>query len=293
LWLQFKWKLSASYSPRTQGLAERLVQTLKQCFGVLEDISIPFNLKIGLIQLFHNTSCIGSIPFSPFEVVFGREPSVSPFIDTTLRDGENDYLLRMSEIRSMYRTFRDFMRSRVHDKYASRSPLISIQVGDMVYRTFMTATGAQTSGPYKVVGISGNMFKLDRIDYPIPGYQLRASIDRPRELSFVSESITQVDATQSMGNVAPSSFQIDDLAIYQASDVGIPTYELGRIIEINHVNDFILFQRFGNTSSGEYYELLDQIVEISFPQVIVHPVRLARNKIPKKILRELPSLRGG
>jgi hypothetical protein len=75
--LSINWNLSASYSPRTQGLAERMIQHMKNCLAIVD-----FNFEqLPLIQLFHNTSIIGDSPFSPHEIIFGLKANVSPLID--------------------------------------------------------------------------------------------------------------------------------------------------------------------------------------------------------------------
>jgi hypothetical protein len=59
--LQISWNLSCSYFPRTTGLAEKLVGSMKACLISIEDFSLNSIFKLSLIQFFHNTSHIGMV----------------------------------------------------------------------------------------------------------------------------------------------------------------------------------------------------------------------------------------
>jgi len=80
--LGIRWRASCSYSPRTQGLAERLIQDIKNtCSSMDWDLT-----HLPLIQLYHINSLIGNSPLTPFEVIHGIKPNISPLVPPTTLD---------------------------------------------------------------------------------------------------------------------------------------------------------------------------------------------------------------
>ena len=282
--LSISWKLSSSYSPRSQGLAERIVQALKQCLCLIQSDGNSLKIQVGLIQLFHNCSNIGSIPFSPYQIVFGRDPKTE-LINGHL-EASSDYLLRSIETRELFHTFREIMRSRVHDSYAVKSSISPVDVGDLVYRIYLTGgmDNKKISGPHKVLEkLKGDRFKIENHDYAIPSYQLKVVPNRPREISMENLNETRTLSN----NIDHSKFSVNDLIAHEDS-TEINCIDVSQINSIDSEHKVLKCTRFWYDQGSQTWNLWEgEHIDIAFNQVIYHPLRLIKGKIPKNVQRAL------
>ena len=279
------WKLSSSYSPRSQGLAERIVQALKQCLKLLKNRSIPLLDQIGLIQLFHNCSNVGGLPFSPYQIVFNRSPKSAFLVDSELEiDGgiNDDFLLRGVEIRELFTSFREIMRSRIHDAYAAKSPATGLQTGDSVMRIFLTGSfGQKVSGPHRILTKVNDSFRISGYDYPIPSYQLRLVPPRPQQIAMQSQTEPE---TLPFHTDLMKAKQFDLVAFEAEAD----QIDIGRIDGINYEQRLLTITRYWFDHQSQCWSVWEgEIIEVNFEQVVFHPIKLRNGKIPKATLRML------
>lgn len=99
-------------------MAERIVRALKQCLSLIKNDGNSLKIQV-LIQLLYNCSNIGAILLSPYQIVSGRDPKTE-LVNCHL-EARSDYFLKCIEIRELFHTFREIMRSRVHDSYAVKT----------------------------------------------------------------------------------------------------------------------------------------------------------------------------
>ncbi|KAG5284480.1 hypothetical protein AALO_G00027180 [Alosa alosa] len=70
-----KHRMSSAYNPQTNGLDERTNQTLKKAIGkTLKGYQESWEDKLKEIVFAHNSSFQASSKYSPFRLMYGREP---------------------------------------------------------------------------------------------------------------------------------------------------------------------------------------------------------------------------
>jgi hypothetical protein len=277
--LGIRWRASCSYSPRTQGLAERLIQDIKNtCSSMDWDLT-----HLPLIQLYHNTSLIGNSPLTPFEVIHGIKPNISPLVPPTTLDSNIDLSLLTAEARHTWLTFRTLMRERNSDVYASRSKPISFQTGDEVFRVYITANRSTIrTGPHKVTAVvSPNMYQLHDITYPVPDYQLHSRGLRDPALQLVDNvAPTSVTSTPLYG-------QPGDLVLfesYDSFDGSTVAVDVGEWV--SESEGMVTINRYWFNTNQQWLKWDGEFTTVPLSDIKLVGLKLTRDsRIPQKILR--------
>ena len=281
--LGMTWHLSGSYSPRTQGLAERFIQDMKTCLTLL-DFSIS---QLPLITFYHNTSLVNKNLLTPYEVVFGLRPNISPLLQPS--EISSDDLSRLViEARLTWSSFRSFMRDRQTDAYALRSPIMNFTVDEMVYRVYVSSSRKVVrTGPFKIIGKpSTNTYQLDGIDYPVPEYQLHPVVERPNNLQFTEPETTDID----MSSRSPTiQGKVGDLIIfetYEHYDGGIISIDVGEWVSRH--GDFVTVIRYWYNHDNQWIKWDDEYHDVHIQDIKIVGFKLTTQKhIPHHIQRRL------
>jgi len=279
--LGITWRASASYSPRTQGLAERLIQDIKQTCSTMDwDFS-----HLPLIQLYHNTSRSGSLPLSPFEVVYGIKPNISPLTPHSPLEANVDLSLLTAEARHTWLTFRSLMRDRNSDVYVSQATPTNFNVGDEVYRVFITANRTTIrTGPHRILSAAGpNTYVLHDIVYPIPDYQLHPIVSRDPDLQLNhSHSTEEVPPTPPIVGKAGDLVLFESFDSFDGSTVAVDVAEW-----ISESNGMVTLNRFWYNAQKQWLKWDDEFVTVPISDIKLVGFHLTpQKKIPPKILRK-------
>ena len=285
------WRLSASYSPRTQGLVERYICHIKESLR-LTSPSVP---QLQAIQVLHNTSCIGDSLMSPHEIIFGIRANVSPLFSqgNVFEEDADDITTRMNEARLAWESYRRYMRDRNADIYASRSIQQEFKPGDQVFRVYLTerfSERVRTSGPHTVIERVSNQYVISDYHYPIPEYQLRPSLVRPSELAVqVPPSEVPQQDPASPAAIDVSTVQPGDLVVFSSFenyDGGVISYDVGEWIE--RIENTARLTRYWYDDQGCWRRWDDEVVECSIDDIKAVKFKLTKSlKLPSSIMNVL------
>ena len=283
--LGISWKLSASYSPRTQGAAERLIQHMKSTFQILD-----FNWQqLPLIQMYHNTACIGSCHLSPHEIVFGLRANISPIVTSIDCNDQSDISQLIIETRITWQSFRAYMRDRQSDVYSLKSEVINFSPGDEVFRVYVTSRKTVRSGPFHILRKCGkNTYDVSGISYPIPEYQLHLAFDRPEHLTLESaEPVSTLPTPVDLSGVNPGDLIIfESYEYYQGETTAFFVGEWVRRFE--HMVTII---RYWYNHDGQWLRWDNETLEIPVDSIKATGFRLTRDsKIPTRFVKLLKSV---
>ncbi len=224
-------RMSASYTPRVQGRAERVVAQIKTIVATTEHNvfeMLPF------ITLYHNSHYVGNSKVAPFEVIYGTNVNTTPlstykiFSESSSED-INDPLYKFSLIRKQWDYYRRRAFDTASDYYASKSNDVHFSVGDKVYRVFsvtsFSSPKTRITGPHQILHkVSAYTYAISGIPYNIPAYQLQPMIDRVDQVPAY--------ATENLQHDSPI---VGDIVAYSVvEDDGLLAYEIGRVF---HVED--------------------------------------------------------
>lgn len=273
--LGIKWRLSSSYSPRTQGLAERMIQQMKKN---LECMNYQSNC-LPMIQLLHNSSLIGSMPLSPFEVVYGFRPNISPLINTTDISEDTDRTELLYDIRREWTTFKSLMRDRTSDIYQSRSNVHDFKIGDSVMRVYVTEKYGpdriKSSGPHILLERSSvNQFKISGYTYPIPEYQLHPVQERPTELEATPP--VETNYTPLRSNLVPGV-----LILFEVFEDITISYDVAEVVSVE--GDAVRAMRYWYTSDGKWKKWDNEFVVVDVTQVVSVGFELLDGRLPSSV----------
>ncbi len=272
--LDIKWRLSASYSPRTNGLAERMVGQMKKILECMD-----FKEKcIPMIQLLHNSSLISSMPLSPFEVVYGFRPNISPLISVPESFEDVDKTEILEDIRSSWESFKSLMRDRTSDIYRSRSHVQEFHIGDQVMRVFVTGLYGpdriKTTGPHSILEkASTNQYKLSGISFNVPEYQLHHVPTRPVELQVAPN-------TPIVGRLDPGV-----LIVFETFEEDVISYDVASIDSVSGTT--IVATRFWFTPDETWRLWLNEKVSIDLSQVVAAGFQLEAGRLPPSLMNRL------
>jgi hypothetical protein len=166
------------YSPRTQGLAERFVGTLKRFLSLLESFNVDdFRLHLKFVQLICNTS-MSPVNVIPFELVFGRPAPDLWRFDFALPSMHWPF----EDMRDIMSASRQHLQERTRDSALAGSKM-SFSPGDRVIRYIkVSKPGSMKSVPHpnKILSLSHAVgrgqwiaYDDDGVVYKVPEYQLK------------------------------------------------------------------------------------------------------------------------
>ena len=167
-----------AYRPSSNGQVERVHATMHRCFATtVDENQRNWTDMLPYVTFAYNTSYHSSTTFSPFYLLYLREPNVAIdlMVDRptpALPASVDDYALKMAErMRQAYRIVHDQLKccfSRAKKRYDWRVKALKLEVGTFVWyftprrqRHVSPKWALQTTGPFKVTR------KLNEVNYVI------------------------------------------------------------------------------------------------------------------------------
>lgn len=158
--------------------------------------------------------------------------------------------------------------------------------GDLVYRIYLTGemVNKKISGPHKVLEkLKGERFMIENHDYAIPSYQSKVVPNRPREISMVNPYETRTLSN----NIDHSKFSVNDLIAHEVS-IEINRIDVSQVNFIDYEHKILKCTSFWCDIGSQTWNSREcEHLYIAYNQVIYHPLRLLKGKIPKNVQRTL------
>jgi hypothetical protein len=146
----------------------------------------------------------------------------------------------------------------------------------------MTSRGTRILEAYTVISSSkSGLYNLSDHDYAVPGYQLKLAPVRHPDLTMSPDSIeVTADATP-----VPTHFEIGQLVLYLATENGFDDLEVAEIESIHE--EHLTCIKYWCDSQRKWLKSKNELVDISFRDVIASGFPLSHNKIPTTLLRRV------
>lgn len=187
--LSIKHIMSSVYHPSTNGLVERQNRTLQEAISLyVSQNQKDWDLILAFVTFAINTARSESTKFSPFNLIYGRDPKVP--LDLIYKTPSNfiavdDIESRFLESWSLVRQNLNDARRRQKDYYDSRHRKVSFEIGDKVLiysRVRRVGLNPKLqplwSGPFIVTKKFGTV--TYQVNDPDTGYSEKAHVQRLR-----------------------------------------------------------------------------------------------------------------
>ncbi|XP_025016786.1 uncharacterized protein LOC112538932 [Tetranychus urticae] len=176
LFMNTKWQLSTTYHPQTNGMTERVNRTICEMLShyCQETNRLRWSQILPLMNFAYNTSTNQSTQFSPFYLLYGREPTLP--IDLKINPDNRE--LRLSDyvefihnewttVKEQARMNSDESKEKQSKNYERRRRLRTFSIGDLVLYEKQVRSNKLDSkyeGPYEIIEKIGETTYLVRKD---------------------------------------------------------------------------------------------------------------------------------
>ena len=299
---QFSLQFSASYTPRVQGRAERMVRSLKsivEC-AKIEGTDAPLHRLLPWIQLTHNSTAVGNTSCTPLQVCYGSNLCVDPLSTSEGVGITGDVVGDLHTIQSAWERWRGRSLDQACDYYAKKSTTTTWNIDDLVYRVFAVQgfERRRVTGPHRVISKkSDSQIHVEGYSYPIPAYQLFALPDRPLDLQ--TGDGTEQERGPEPSSASPIARPIADLVpgdllIYEVCEDNGVALDVAAVRSLPSFGERLLQVQcywYNSSPRRRSWHVWDGKYEmISYDQIRATGFRLTQNsRVPAKLLSYLSS----